>query len=468
MNQNVSWTIIIIAQYLDEFKFAYDDLLNSIKILPLNNHLKYIIFKYESENDNKSSAYLILKTGPKINELQPFFENKNLDFYDTKTLTNFFQEYVLPISLSDKHILITWGHGAGLGFFSLKVAENKFRNWVDKFDSNLKFPLKQIKTLAFFQANLSLAIPHKPTAINKILDTQHLDFEIAGNDFFIKLISAQQLAEILNKSFGKKKIEVMLCINCYMQMLETGYTLKDQVECFIAPQTTMNISGINYEKLFAMLTYNPCSTNADIAENIFVNIYDKYEGEYAIRNQNAIAGFDIDVVSFSANNLNMYTDILININWLSDFYIKNFKIVFDDYSLETFIKTARWYCESFGEDGDYAIVDLTNFLEKFFFTVFKKLPPHIYTLFDEYKKLQQKTIIKFMPPKKNLAILNPDTLDSMNPQFLSIFFPNKLDFPKLKFLLNTYYSTDSPKLSNFQMNSLWDDFIRIFVVSLKA
>ena len=53
------------------------------------------------------------------------------------------------------------------------------------------------------------------------------------------------------QGFGGKKIEIILMMNCLMQIIDTGYALRDSTRYLIASQLAMDLSGYNYTAIFS-------------------------------------------------------------------------------------------------------------------------------------------------------------------------------------------------------------------------
>jgi hypothetical protein len=142
-NANTSqktWSIIIIAQVDAGSDWEYEQLENSILY---NNarYLRYAIFYFDQ--NKKQSEIKILEPGANKftqGELQDLPENAlyfkgntdnkgNLD--DTGTLVNFLKNNVCR--KTDRYMLITWGHGAGLGYFHHNSDKD---NTIPKFGRN--------------------------------------------------------------------------------------------------------------------------------------------------------------------------------------------------------------------------------------------------------------------------------------------------------------------------------------------
>src|SRR5690606_38765853 len=90
-------------------------------------NIRYVIFKHFEKS---TITKVIVYQNSKIEMLDLGFT----DIYNPATLTEFFNNYVLAYKdkkvKSERHLLLTWGHGAGLGFFNRANKEKKLQEFL--------------------------------------------------------------------------------------------------------------------------------------------------------------------------------------------------------------------------------------------------------------------------------------------------------------------------------------------------
>ncbi|MET0392517.1 MAG: hypothetical protein ABW019_05225, partial [Chitinophagaceae bacterium] len=120
MNIKSTWTVAIIAQYDGNdklVKVTYDELEAAICDTPFSSRINYVIYRF----DQKNSQALIRE--PDYTQEPVKMKNVDVlavtDFYSGVELTAFMNRHVKKLSPVEDHgyIIMTWGHGMGLGLF---------------------------------------------------------------------------------------------------------------------------------------------------------------------------------------------------------------------------------------------------------------------------------------------------------------------------------------------------------------
>ena len=233
------------------------------------------------------------------------------------------------------HFLITWGHACGVGFFSNGV------------------------------------------------NARHAEAVAQANTETLKCITAASFKDIIEKgfkedaSFIKKgsKIDYLLCVSCFTQMIETGYILSKVINVMVAPVTTISFYGYNYKSLFKIITEKPSVDALLIANDLVDNYLAKY-AEPAIAKyikNGRVHGIEYrKQVAFSAINLKQYGAVKEGIKLFVDFVTKGGSTInlLDQFTvpLKQAVKHARGRCleTTFPQVIGTGIIDFNNFIMQFF------------------------------------------------------------------------------------------------------
>ncbi len=480
MANNFKWTVSIIAQVDDFSIWEYNNLRKTIEWQDKVENIRYVIFDYRQKQRRaffweltKDYQTLQLINNPELPLIKlvskKISQDGEVKLTDPEILTEFFK-YVNDGSIH--HMVITWGHGSGLGYFYYKQnvdtkTQNNLLNGI-KEDTDL---FKQYeKGLNRRNANLNHAIANlSPT--RKFVDELNRSYIIrffkkTPSDYFPnpdnqkkieqrtqELLTAEELTTILKDSFGKEKIDIYIANNCWTNMFEVGYALRSQVQLYAASQSILPFAGINYGKLFHVLEENPDIKDEDLALNITDNFLTRYtEGSFAKAFKDFRSDLNPRHFTISVNNLKYYGNLFEVINDLSDHLIE--KLQPSSNEREEYLKRidiARNFCGDFAQGVGY--IDFTNFLSELIKGFQGKDPGELKNIYKEFFFIKDQTVLSILNPGE-LFRLMPNDFYSQAPQMFSIFFPSK--FKKshvIDELLNLYFEDIIPNTEND--TSIW-------------
>ena len=401
-----TWTISVIAIYNEHepaLKVAYDEFEGSIKkATTLNKDINFVIFFYDSNSEKAEVRKTVITDGILEWKIIPL---GFVDIYEPshKVLITFFSEHVsrdkIEADEEHKHFLITWGHGAGLGFMKQeierKISEIQGREMLTR-DTEVAHSIgwEDIYTINLLRSSLNLPRVSDGTRseggndlnsmnINEIFNEEKSQTDVAK---LFRIISSGDLAKIIrgglvnDKSIVRAvksgvetgplaKIQVMLCLTCYVNMVETAYALKDVVNVYIAPQTEINFAGYNYNELFYLLGNHPEADEIQISENITHYYLTKYLDEKIRKQAKGSVIFEIDYksdVSFSAVYLSFYDRIAKKIRQFRDFIEAQITsgTNINGKGVDEVLRLARDKCLTLAGQGtrDVGIIDLENYI----------------------------------------------------------------------------------------------------------
>jgi len=489
-DKRYTWTVSVIAMIdRDEpengpiMEAAYKEFEDSITTVKnANKDIKFVIYKY----DVSSGTVFIRKSRINQNRYQLKTKEKKVvsiaDFYNPpyQHLIDFFDEHVSKERIEEdeehKHFLILWGHAAGFGFLKktiekrLKIAFNGDSGFDDE---KLRVIADRLLSYNYLKSQLSLEIGEVPyelflSDLSKNASLFSIDADQKkAIDEIIKLITAKDFANILNTGLSKdkvsvtslrgvkceQKIQIMLCLSCYVNMIETGYALKDVVNIYVSPQTNISFFGYNYDQLFKLLAKHPEANEENISINITHNYLLKYLKPSMKKHFTSASNFLIykvdykDGVSFGANRLTMYKDLASK--------LAEFKKMAQASIVRDHLQTARRKClplSKEGVSGEIGILDYRNYLVE---------------VFQLDNSLMKNPIVRFYSVDHNITNYNPGILShenfldrtfrSQSPGSFSVFLPNPTPAKLEEKLLEIYFS----QKNEFLLQSQWDCIIKL-------
>jgi hypothetical protein len=246
-------------------------------------------------------------------------------------------------------------------------------------------------------------------------------------------------------------------------MIETGFELKDIINVYIAPQTTIPFFGYHYRRLFELLSKKPSSDEKTIVINITNYYLSKYiESPVAEKVQDLFKIGEIHYkldVSFSGTRLSQYDRIAGNINRFKQcvlMHLENDDRVAEcpDKTITDLLKIARNKCISSIEV--MGVIDYNHFVRSFF------------QLFNnpeddnpENFNCENQIISDYFPGYLALSKynINNEIYQTASPGAFSIFFPQKKSSSSTleEQLLKLYFSNKGPNL--FLSISEWDTIL---------
>ena len=243
----------------------------------------------EGEDPPRTTVFYRLKKSNGQNEvvksdLDKIDQNDEFDITDPKSVNGFFKDNILNKCHADRYMLFTWDHGNGYGIFSDKPSEKPVQvaaavEEVVVVEESI--PIQKINSLT--PALVSNATKNKNTAaVDNVL-------------------TMDELAAALSNAFGDKKIDLVVMLNCYMQVFDSGYALRKHIKYLIAPESFIFFQGYNYEFIFRKLTNEPGLSSRKLAKHIVdsfeLKLYDKQDVGFSAKANTALFANDVSCYS---------------------------------------------------------------------------------------------------------------------------------------------------------------------------
>ncbi len=179
---------------------------------------------------------------PDITRLRSF---KNINIGNRYRLTRIFS-YVRQHFPSDKLMIVFFDHGAGFGIFEAIPEKYYYDRTPGKEElvENLAGGIRK-KPRTIFVPPASSFPRKRSSASSK--DPEHLG-AYRGKNSKTDMLTMEELSVAIKRGF-RKKVDIMVLVNCNMQMIDTGYSLRKNVDYLVASETLFYIYGINYREV---------------------------------------------------------------------------------------------------------------------------------------------------------------------------------------------------------------------------
>jgi hypothetical protein len=530
-NNELQWTVGIIAQVQDELSdFEYNEFEKTIKKRSDDVNLNYIIF-YFNQGTQKSQIKILNKykedfdTVDITEEHEKYKKNNHVlstdmnasnkkyilnALYDKDILIDFLKNNIA--GKSDRYMLITWGHGSGLGFFvhedndkgpykggnstGTKSENAGLINLMNKLEkkgkiSNIqksKFGKLNRKNVQINNSIVNASVPKEDFTsyrfdgvddsdireIQKILDNLYtaddlakiLDDGFKATDTFEKTIDGSE-------KIKKTKIDLFIANSCWMNTFEAGCTFMDRVKVYAAPQAIVPFAGIDYDRLFAALEDNPDLDRKALAEVITDNYAQKYTSKNSFTKEFKLKRKYVNIreLTISVNDLTAFEgdkknkqvekqhEGVINCvnklgNHLAEKLQSDAKKGKDNYRRK--IDIARSFCGDFTHAGNY--IDFTNFFSELIKTFQDEDPRELKDIYYDFYWAKEQTLLSIYSSERLFSFM-PEYFYSQSPQMFSIYFPPRTGITEREkeFIKKYYNATFEDKCSG------WMNFLEAYV-----
>ena len=476
-NTELQWTVGIIAQVQDELSdFEYNAFEKTIKKRSDDVNLNYVIF-YFNQGTRKSQIKILNKYKDDFDTTDISGENA---LYEPDQLVKFLRDNIA--GKSDRYMLITWGHGAGLGFFAHDDNEKEPRKGGNSTGTKTAnaYLIKELQTKQQYSQNRKIRKDNR----RYNLISQHIANSSIGSRAFSEegeelekilasVISSKNLANILRESFGTTKIDLFIANSCFMNTFEAGYAFMDQVRIYAAPQTIVPFAGINYDSLFAALEDNPDLNMTELAQEITDNYATKYTAKNSFTKEFKLKRKYIDTreLTISVNNLSAfkgdkenknpekrYRGVIECIdkfgNHLVGLLQRDAKEGNDNYRRK--IDIARSFCGDFTHSANY--IDFTNFFCELIKSFQDEDLGELKNIYYDFYWAKEQTVLSIYSSERLFSFM-PEYFYSQSPQMFSIYFPQRTGRTKLQKDFSREYCETTFKDKDFG----WVNFLKTYL-----
>jgi len=285
------WTVLFYICSEDQETRKYSDALIDLllKTRPAE-HLRLLSFVSTFEND--SADYLMgklykLEYDPdkQTRVLITVKDYQRVDPGNKSVFKKVLQTVVEKDLMMERFLLFPWDHGAGFGIFGGDPRMPGIDNLWGMADSNPD--LENIDN-AGAVVELKVITNRFSAASRKLFLTGFVKDQvdlIAGNQLAaeamqkkieVRMLTCIDMNEVLNDL--KIKVDLMIMLNCWMQMLENGYEFSKSVRLIVAAETVNFFAGYDYEGILSLIVDDAAAEPERIAAyavDSLPNLYEK-------------------------------------------------------------------------------------------------------------------------------------------------------------------------------------------------
>lgn len=446
------WTVFFLIGFVEEFIKELQDLIVQVLSVPKSNEIEIVIclnIKVEKipkdyprgelpYNEGWTTLFYNIKcNGDGICYLNLIEEKKKFDIRNPKHVSDFFRKNILRQCMADEYILFTWDHGQPFGIFPH-----------DDSDDVKAFSKSELKIVAnknhifqpFLLHSRVLDFYHKEQKYQYEKGHFNIDDTIEQQD--LQMLTITELKNSIKIAFGKKKIAILVMVNCYLQFFDTGYELSNCVNYQVAFETDMNYRNApDYKFVLKALSDNPNISARNLAKLLV--------SSFAIYNVNDRVGI-ADKALF-ANDLSWYPCMAKLIDELASILLRELPRHFNQISAA--IEKCAYISPNIPE---YCLVDFRNFVQ----CLYNEIPGlFIGNLYLFINSTLDKIVIESFIGKDFEREIGPQYI---SPTGFSIYFPNTLEMYKTSFLQN-FMSKSSISPTEFTRYFYWETFINSFI-----
>lgn len=300
------WTVFFLVKSVDDSADELLSMLNELRSLRFTKHVAVVFCLNVAEQNVKgllsgniddfppsgtpmtfTTIFLALKKSraeePFPYELVMIDEMRDFDLTEPAHLTGFFKTHITDKFQAKRYLLFTWDHGNAYGIFS-------------------KTP----------DAGKQLSKGMRDTGADALEITER------ANKIFVRpeknnLLTMEELATSIRLGFAKGRIDVAAMMNCDMQIVDTGFALRNNVRYLVAPEMSMDYNGYNYPFIFQVLIDDPGISPKKLARYIVSSFATK------IFPAEDLGDSFKGITALSAVELKYYFNLERFVNRLSDF-----------------------------------------------------------------------------------------------------------------------------------------------------
>jgi hypothetical protein len=419
--------------YLDEVKGEY-----------LKNNNKEIVVYIILLIYNKSIKTQELVVQKKMDDR---FENfaipiSNIDLGDIETLSLLLKQVPELFDQSvENRVFVGWGHAMGYSLFFKIQPGDQFKNF--SFLNN-----KTFQDL-FENTNEKLKVTKAIFPILQESNIEKMEFGNASSSFdSTSKVSALTINE-LSKAIQRTgvKFDLMIFDNCFLQNVDTLYTLKDLSNYIVAPQTGFAWRGYDYSslnKLNAKVGDQFCTT---FCEDSFLELQKKPSNEYS-------NDFTWEKIAFSWIRTSDANELFLNIGRIIYFFRKYFRNKRS--GIPAAIYNAITNCSDLSQSAYAPHVGLWLIDLKRFLTLYDENIEMRYDEFEPYYKRTMELIQKMIK-------IYPGSETKTDANGLSIFFPPDKKSCRDSEYYSFFINTGAQIQSAFSKEMYWGAFINEFL-----
>lgn len=464
-NAKTDWLIIFFIHEILEYKKECEKLISLICHVGPGSHNKIIIILDSVNMDNPAVPFFSLdlfEVLPRNNQEGVYEMHKikdtGIDFSREHAWEDAFLYILRKYGDSAKRtILFTWSHGAGFGINTensriIRTA-NAFSvnpqghptNSLEEVRSNLYYASAKLQTAATRILPFIKSSNNGETGVYQKYQFVNNQAEICKN---LEILWMDDLSRILGE-YQPRKIDLLVMMNCNMQLFENGYALRRSVRYFIAAESKLLMYGYDYHSLLRILNNTPSIKPRILAKaviNTFI-CYHRKEGRSDY----------LTTTALFANSLQYYDLLFACIQQFFSILLHNHN------ALLPVIRETRMSMQVVSQNATYELVDLGYFMK-----CMAEKTGHTFgikRLYNFFESINKKTVVKAHIGKTLIVNDKENIPKRFGHSGHAIFFPiNDHGQGDNKYAYCAYFS--DLVNTRFESHSLWDELLQKTVAKM--
>lgn len=282
-----------------------------------------VIVQFDTEQ-NRTTRYRVGK-----NKLTALQEMPGVDCGDPKVLSDFLKWGIQKYP-AQRYLVDVWNHGGG------------WENLPSDYDYDAIRAARPHRASKLMRVKRSLFRTTVKKIHRRTVEARAIAIDCGSHDY----LDNQELRNAIFKALPKgKKMDVLGCDACLMNMLEICYEMRDTANFMVGSEETEPGAGWPYAAILKTLTGNPTMGPADLAKTI-VGQYGKWYQQHGDPVNDGTA-------TQSALDLSRLQPVVDAVNELADALIKDLNSVAGAVSLAR-DKAQKFYLPEYVDLGDFA------------------------------------------------------------------------------------------------------------------
>lgn len=259
------WTALFYTYAEDEDTKAYakelEKLLLSAKHTEAVNLLLFRSRYYESSDQIHGELFLLRSSqGSEYRQLELLQDFPSVNPGKSQLLSQVIKVIRDKNLLQGKFLFFPWDHGTGFGIFNWNPFEKK----------GLTDAPPQLQVIRSRRQKM----PGGGIKLNEGM--------AAFNEVNINMLTMAEINDAL-KDVSVTNPIIIIMLNCWTQMLETGYEFSDTVEWLVAPETVHYFKGYDYVGILNALADNPGMSTESVAKLAIGSLYSFFNSDLSWR-----------------------------------------------------------------------------------------------------------------------------------------------------------------------------------------
>jgi hypothetical protein len=457
------------------------------RILQATHYHPYVkvLVLYSAIQPTNAGGYKMQVT---LNEIMQEPANKRLYLHDTQMVKEWVDigddkllggifSMIRKTYPSERLLLFTWDHGSGFGIFNNNPNDvERNRRFQEEIDAADPYAVKNYRgfqaeeidaadiLIDYHSGKRSLPLQGRRSFSNEayhlqVITNENLKEVYSSRDvrkfepgkksrLQTSMLTNDELRNVIKSNSEGDKVDLLVMMNCMMQMIETGYALQDAADYLVAPETCIFWAGYDYISIINKLCSQPDIETEAIGKYTLDTIPAYYNATPFRREFNDL------VVSLvkpgKSHSLTKKLDVI------SSEFCAQLPGLFHH------LKNVRMHCEDLSQKYvsglPYYYIDLMNFL-----TLACSENNNLRSGLEAVRTASKEYVVHLLKGE-NYNDNNSAGTDKINGY--TIFFPPTAEDGEKDFYYKCFYK-EEPNQTSFAGNAAWNVFLENYIITDK-